>query len=64
MRVVKRINHNAALLVNDKGTELVALGKALVFLTAPMRFRLRRLSARFTTLMRAICHFLTRSIPR
>ena len=27
MRVVKRINHNAALLVNDKGTELVALGE-------------------------------------
>lgn len=64
MRVVKRINHNAALLVNDKGTELVALGKALVSLTAPMRFHLRRLSARFTTLMHATCHFLTRSIPR
>lgn len=29
MRVVKRINHNAAILVNDKGNELVAIGKGI-----------------------------------
>lgn len=31
MRIVKRINHNAALLVNDKGTELVGIGKGIGF---------------------------------
>ena len=31
MKVVKRINHNAAILVNDKGRELVAIGRGVGF---------------------------------
>lgn len=33
MKVIKRINHNAAILVNDKGRELVAIGRGIGFPT-------------------------------
>lgn len=47
MRVVKRINHNAALLVNDKGTELVALGKGIGFPDGPDEVSLAQIERTF-----------------
>ena len=47
MRVVKRINHNAALLVNDKGTELVALGKGIGFPDGPGEVSLAQIERTF-----------------
>ena len=50
MRVVKRINHNAALLVNDKGTELVALGKGIGFPDGPDEVSLAQIERTFYNL--------------
>lgn len=47
MRVVRRINHNAALLVNDKGTELVALGKGIGFPDGPDEVSLAQIERTF-----------------
>ena len=47
MKVVKRINHNAALLVNDKGTELVALGKGIGYPDGPDEVSLAQIERTF-----------------
>lgn len=47
MRVLKRINHNAALLVNDKGTELVALGKGIGYPDGPDKVSLAQIERTF-----------------
>lgn len=47
MRVVRRINHNAALLVNDKGTELVALGKGIGYPDGPDEVSLAQIERTF-----------------
>lgn len=47
MKVVKRINHNAALLVNDKGTELVALGKGIGYSDGPDEVSLAQIERTF-----------------
>lgn len=47
MKVVKRINHNAALLVNDKGTELVALGKGIGYPSGPDEVSLAQIERTF-----------------
>ena len=47
MKVVRRINHNAALLVNDKGTELVALGKGIGYPGGPDEVSLAQIDRTF-----------------
>lgn len=49
MKIVKRINHNAALAIDDNGNELVILGKGVGFPKTPYELTdLRLLQEHFT----------------